>query len=141
MPKFSPEEPRPETRWQSPWQELVTAPAKFTVEEKNWIRRNLETFRPQTVSKAKAESEEFFKIIMAFPNPKPRHIEKYIKVFPWKNLAQALKKIISKYMSHVNKTAVCTLLFANSYEVGIAVIVTAASAWFCSPCHCQQHQP
>ena len=80
-------------------EQLVAAPNRFTVEEKNRIRRNLEGFRPQTVSKAKAESEEFFKIIMAFPNPKPRNIEKDVKVFPWKILAQALKKIISKYVS------------------------------------------
>ncbi|CAJ2512555.1 Uu.00g055700.m01.CDS01 [Anthostomella pinea] len=78
-------------------EQLVASPARFTVEEKNRIRRNLEGFRPLTVSKAKADSEEFFKIIMAFPNPKPRNIEKDVKVFPWKVLATALKKIISKY--------------------------------------------
>lgn len=72
---------------------------RFTVEEKNRIRRNLEGFRPMTVSKAKADSEEFFKIIMGFPNPKPRNIEKDVKVFPWKILAHALKKIIGKYVS------------------------------------------
>jgi hypothetical protein len=71
---------------------------RFTVEEKNRIRRNLEGFRPLTVSKAKADSEEFFKVIMGFPNPKPRNIEKDVKVFPWKILAHALKKIISKYV-------------------------------------------
>jgi hypothetical protein len=72
---------------------------RFTVEEKNRIRRNLEGFRPATVSKAKPESEEFFKLIMGFPNPKPRNIEKDVKVFPWRILAGALKKIISKYAS------------------------------------------
>lgn len=71
---------------------------RFTVEEKNRIRRNLEGFRPLTVSKAKSDSEEFFKVIMGFPNPKPRNIEKDVKVFPWKILAHALKKIISKYV-------------------------------------------
>jgi hypothetical protein len=71
---------------------------RFTVEEKNRIRRNLEGFRPLTVSKAKPDSEEFFKVIMAFPNPKPRNIEKDVKVFAWKILSHALKKIISKYV-------------------------------------------
>lgn len=71
---------------------------RFTVEEKNRIRRNLEGFRPLTVSKARPESEEFFKVIMGFPNPKPRNIEKDVKVFPWKILSHALKKIISKYV-------------------------------------------
>ncbi|WPG97849.1 Hypothetical protein R9X50_00063100 [Acrodontium crateriforme] len=73
---------------------------RFTVEEKNRIRRNLEGFRPATVSKVKADSEEFFKLIMGFPNPKPRNIEKDVKVFPWRILATALKKIIGKYASH-----------------------------------------
>lgn len=72
---------------------------RFTVEEKNRIRRNLEGFRPITVSKAKPGSEEFFKLIMSFPNPKPRNIEKDVKVFPWEILGQALKKIIGKYVS------------------------------------------
>lgn len=72
---------------------------RFTVEEKNRIRRNLEGFRPLTVSKAKADSEDFFKIIMGFPAPKPRNIEKDVKVFPWKILSHALKKIIGKYVS------------------------------------------
>lgn len=72
---------------------------RFTVEEKNRIRRNLEGFRPLTVSKGKTDSEEFFKVIMGFPAPKPRNIEKDVKVFPWKILSHALKKIIGKYVS------------------------------------------
>ena len=72
---------------------------RFTVEEKNRIRRNLEGFKPLTVAKGKADSDEFFKVIMGFPNPKPRNIEKDVKVFEWKILAGALKKIISKYVS------------------------------------------
>ncbi|PWN48371.1 hypothetical protein IE53DRAFT_370673 [Violaceomyces palustris] len=71
--------------------------SRFTVEEKNRIRRNLEGFRPMTVSKNKRDCERFFKLIMSFPNPKPRNIEKDVKVFPWKILASALSKIISKY--------------------------------------------
>ena len=72
---------------------------RFTVEEKNRIRRNLEGFRPTTVSKGKSDSEDFFKVIMDFGNPKPRNIEKDVKVFPWKILSHALKKIIGKYVS------------------------------------------
>jgi hypothetical protein len=78
---------------------------RFTVEEKNRIRRNLEGFRPATVSKSKADSEDFFKVIMGFPHPKPRNIEKDVKVFPWKILAHALKKIISKYSASYSSTA------------------------------------
>ncbi|KAG7288378.1 hypothetical protein NEMBOFW57_007910 [Staphylotrichum longicolle] len=78
-------------------EQLLAAPNRFGVDEKNRIRRNLEGFRPATVSKARAESEEFFKVIMGFGNPKPRNIEKDVKVFHWKDLAAALYKIISKY--------------------------------------------
>ncbi|KAF2127685.1 hypothetical protein P153DRAFT_377233 [Dothidotthia symphoricarpi CBS 119687] len=78
---------------------------RFTVEEKNRIRRNLEGFRPLTVSKAKSDSEGFFKTIMGFPKPKPRNIEKDVKVFPWKILAHALKKIIGKYSASYSSTA------------------------------------
>ncbi|OAC99391.1 hypothetical protein MUCCIDRAFT_24225, partial [Mucor lusitanicus CBS 277.49] len=70
---------------------------QFTVEEKNRIRRNLEGFRPLTVSKCKAECADFFKLIMSFPHPKPRNIEKDVKVFSWKTLPHALRKIIRKY--------------------------------------------
>ena len=78
--------------------EAVVA-VRFTVEEKNRIRRNLEGFRPLTVSKGKADTEDFFKLIMGFPDPKPRNIEKDVKVFPWSILSHALKKIIGKYAS------------------------------------------
>ncbi|GAA6056626.1 hypothetical protein JCM3770_006362 [Rhodotorula araucariae] len=74
--------------------------SRFTVEEKNRIRRNLEGFKPQTVSKSKPDAEPFFKLIMGFPNPKPRNIEKDVKVFPWKVLGPALKKIMSKYSAN-----------------------------------------
>lgn len=76
--------------------------ARFTVEEKNRIRRNLEGFKPLTVSKEKAadklDTSSLFQVIMGFPDPKPRNIEKDVKVFPWKILSKALEKIISKYV-------------------------------------------
>ncbi|KAG2197022.1 hypothetical protein INT47_009738 [Mucor saturninus] len=70
---------------------------KFSMEERNRVRRNLEGFRPYTVSKGAAESARFFQKIMGFPKPKPRNIEKDLKVFSWKNLPYALKKIVIKY--------------------------------------------
>ncbi|KXJ93577.1 hypothetical protein Micbo1qcDRAFT_161591, partial [Microdochium bolleyi] len=50
---------------------LVAAPSRFTVEEKNRIRRSLEGYRPRTVSRAKPDSQDFHTLIMAFPPPKP----------------------------------------------------------------------
>ncbi|KAG6820880.1 hypothetical protein H0H93_010224 [Arthromyces matolae] len=78
----------------------------FPVEEKNRIRRNLEGLRPTTVSKHKHGFEEFFQRIMEFPDPKPRNIEKDLKVFEWSLLDQALEKILSKY--------VCAFSFSSS---------------------------
>ncbi|KAJ8488184.1 hypothetical protein ONZ45_g14042 [Pleurotus djamor] len=70
---------------------------EFPVDEKNRIRRNLEGLRPITVSKHKRGFERFFQRIMGFPHPKPRNIEKDVKVFAWELLNQALYKILSKY--------------------------------------------
>ncbi|KAG0147885.1 hypothetical protein CROQUDRAFT_42242 [Cronartium quercuum f. sp. fusiforme G11] len=69
----------------------------FPTAEKNRIRRNLQGFKPFTVTKSKPDFEVFFKRIMSFQNPKPRNIEKDIKVFPWGILEFALAKIVGKY--------------------------------------------
>jgi hypothetical protein len=37
---------------------------------------------------------------MDFPDPKPRNIEKDLKVFEWNLLGQALEKILSKYVRY-----------------------------------------
>ncbi|KAI0394173.1 hypothetical protein F5Y17DRAFT_272654 [Xylariaceae sp. FL0594] len=70
---------------------------KFNVDEKNRIRRNLEGLKPVTISKAKPETEEFWQVITGFQKPRPIHIEKDVKVFAWKRLAEGLRKIIAKY--------------------------------------------
>lgn len=104
---------------------------RFTVEEKNRIRRNLEGFRPMTVSKTRPECEEFFKLIMGFPSPKPRNIEKDVKVFPWRILAHALKKIISKYVSFLPSVCPCCLLTVDqsaSYSSTAGAIHSSHSA-------------
>ncbi|KZT04605.1 uncharacterized protein LAESUDRAFT_760899 [Laetiporus sulphureus 93-53] len=69
---------------------------QFDVETKNRIRRNLERFHPQTVSKNRASTSEFFSLIMNLPAPKPRNIEKDLKVFEWKVLSEALHKMVSR---------------------------------------------
>ncbi|KZT27978.1 hypothetical protein NEOLEDRAFT_948642 [Neolentinus lepideus HHB14362 ss-1] len=74
----------------------------FKVEEKNRIRRNLEGLKPITTGKGKRWCQDFFQKIMSFPNPKPRTIEKDLKVFEWRVLGQALEKIISRYVSTVH---------------------------------------
>ncbi|KAJ1304560.1 hypothetical protein OPQ81_005701 [Rhizoctonia solani] len=73
------------------------AGTKFTIEEKNRIRRNLQGFKPATVSKNSPESEAFFRTLMEFPPPRPRNIEKDVKAFMWSKLPFMLEKVISKY--------------------------------------------
>ncbi len=70
---------------------------KFSIEEKNRIRRNLQAFKPLTVSKGHQKFDNFFKLIMGFGAPKPRNIEKDVKVFLWYKLADALRKVVSRY--------------------------------------------
>ena len=56
---------------------------RCTIEEKNRIRRNLESFRPLTVSKAKPESEKFFKVISwASPTPSQEIPKRILKCIP-----------------------------------------------------------
>lgn len=75
--------------------------SRFSIEEKNRIRRNLEGFHPETVRKHSGGSEDFFKRIMNFKDPKPRTIAKDVKTFSWKVLEHALCKVIEKYVGDV----------------------------------------
>lgn len=61
--------------------------------------RNLEYIHPTTVSKHKSGMSRLFQQIVDYPMPKPRSIEKDVKVFPWTRLEEALKKILHKYVS------------------------------------------
>jgi hypothetical protein len=72
---------------------------KFTVKEKNRIRRKLHRFKPITASRLKDDSKAFFRLIMDFPHPKPRNIQKDIKVLQWSVLEEALKWVTRKYVS------------------------------------------
>ena len=89
--------------------------SEFPVEEKNRIRRNLEGLRPTTVSKHKVGYGEFFQRIMEFPDPKPRNIEKDLKVFKWNLLGQALEKILSKYVGLVFSSSLYKLNGKSQY--------------------------
>jgi hypothetical protein len=72
---------------------------EFPTEEKNRIRRNLEGFHPYTVSKTKQDTFNFFRMVMGYPHPKPRNIEKDVKMFTWSSLIGALDKVAKKYAS------------------------------------------
>lgn len=78
---------------------------RYTTEEKNRIRRNLESFKPTTLQKNEGQWQDFYAHIMSYPNPKPRNIDKGLKVFPWVHLEQALKKIFGNYVSATLETS------------------------------------
>ncbi|KAI9279100.1 hypothetical protein BY458DRAFT_488071 [Sporodiniella umbellata] len=88
----------------------------FTVEEKNRVRRNLEGFEPETISKHKEDTVEFFRLVMGFPKPKPRNIEKDLKVFKWSKLDDALQKIVSKFTASYSTTQSIITESDNHYE-------------------------
>lgn len=82
---------------------------EFPVEEKNRIRRNLAGLSPITVTKQKHFFTPFFQRIMDFPDPKPRNIEKDLKVFEWTSLVQALERILAKYVGAPLFFSLCSL--------------------------------
>lgn len=74
----------------------------FTIEEKNRVRRNLQSLKPYTISRSNKNYQRFFQLLMSMEDPRPRNIEKDIKVFKWTDLFTALSKVISKYSSNNN---------------------------------------
>lgn len=83
----------------------------FNTDDKNRIRRNLESLKPTTVGKQKPDSELLFQRIMNFAPPKPRNIEKDLKVFEWRKISEAIEKVVPKYVSEklLYTTVVLTL--------------------------------
>lgn len=73
----------------------------FSIEEKNRIRRNLQSLKPETITRANEENERFFSLMMNMENPRPRNIEKDLKVFKWQDLLLALDKVVSKYLPNL----------------------------------------
>ncbi|EMD32102.1 hypothetical protein CERSUDRAFT_36774, partial [Gelatoporia subvermispora B] len=71
---------------------------RLKLEPKNRIRRNLEGFGHMTVSKKQPSTEAFFKQIMEYGPPRPRRIQKDIKVFHWADLTPALEKLVYRYV-------------------------------------------
>lgn len=72
----------------------------FSIEEKSRIRRNLQFLKPWTITRSGSESKRIFNSIMAMDNPRPRNIEKDLKVFDWSELFVAVEKVLSKYSAN-----------------------------------------
>ncbi|KAL8810559.1 MAG: hypothetical protein Q9200_002481 [Gallowayella weberi] len=80
-------------------EQLVARGGNVTTPEKNRIRRNVSNFAPITIHKDDPETQDFFALIMGYTNPKPKNIQKAIKVLPWRNIGPAMMKLVKKYVS------------------------------------------
>lgn len=89
--------------------------------EKTRLRRNIQSFLPTRVEKADRGYGELYTQIMKFPPPKPRTIEKKIKVFRWVLLEDILSKIASKY--------VCLLRLSESSRRSTLMIETSSTSY------------
>ncbi|KAI9268742.1 hypothetical protein BY458DRAFT_436851 [Sporodiniella umbellata] len=69
----------------------------FTDQERNRIRRNLQKFRPDTISQHWPWTAPYFRQIMRYTQPKPRNREKAIKVFRWVDLVPILDSILHRF--------------------------------------------
>lgn len=63
-------------------EQLIAALNGFTIEKKRSLRCHFEGFRPLTISKTTLYGSELFKTVMAFGNPRPKDMEKDLRVFP-----------------------------------------------------------
>lgn len=74
---------------------------KLSVKEKTRLRRNIQCFSPIRLSKTDCEYTSFYYLIMEMSNPKPRTIDKKLKVFNWCVLKEMLDKMLSKFVSYL----------------------------------------
>ncbi|KAG7403784.1 hypothetical protein Forpe1208_v016157 [Fusarium oxysporum f. sp. rapae] len=77
--------------------QLIVGPKLFDRQERERVRCNLDTFESQTIRKINPDTKKFFNIIMGFSDPKPRNLERDIKLFPWRILGDALKEVFRLY--------------------------------------------
>lgn len=77
----------------------------FSTEEKSRVRRNLQFLKPYTITRSGSECRGLFNSLMLMENPRPRHIEKDLKVFKWSDLFVAANKALTKYSANPNHTS------------------------------------
>ncbi|KAI8397435.1 hypothetical protein FOFC_20707, partial [Fusarium oxysporum] len=105
-------------------EQLIVPSNCFSVKEKNLIHCELEKLHPQIVHKTKPDTQEFFKIIMGFSDPKALSTGEDVKVFPWENLDSALENIIRSYMVLSRLTATAPNAGSGQRELATPEIET-----------------
>lgn len=79
--------------------------SRLSLADKQRIRRDLQTFQPETLHISPPNSEEFYDRIRRFDNPKVRKHSKRVTILPWKVLDQALFKVLDKFVADVRATS------------------------------------
>lgn len=76
--------------------EILVNPSdgRLSIEEKNRVRRNIDTLRPKTLKRG----DEGFYWLTQLPSPRPITIAKDVKIFKWSCFETALEKIMRKYV-------------------------------------------
>ncbi|KAK1253048.1 hypothetical protein MKX08_004235 [Trichoderma sp. CBMAI-0020] len=87
--------------WLHTWSHTEPFPYRLIAEEKSQILQTLDDFKPLTVSKVKAETEDLFKLIMSLSHPQPSSFEVQIEAHRWEALLPALQTVMDKYSAHL----------------------------------------
>lgn len=89
----------------------------LNIEIKNRARRNMAGIGSHTLAKMEVDidsadswKDDAFAKVMSFADPKPRSIEKSIKVYDWNVLRECLMRILSRFVCFIASTIILTNL-------------------------------
>ncbi|KAJ1323840.1 hypothetical protein MN608_11095 [Microdochium nivale] len=77
---------------------LFAAPARFSLEDKNYIRRKLQGYRPIIVAPERADTQGVFDLVVGLSRPRPVYRRETFNLIPWRLLPLILDKMLAKYV-------------------------------------------
>lgn len=107
--------------WLLTWFHTKPFPYRLSAGEKSQILQTLDDFKPLTVSRVKAETEDLFKLIMSLSHPQLSDLKLQVEVHLWKTLLPALETIMDSYNAYLKSYYQSTLIpakFQYSGEMG-----------------------
>jgi len=72
-------------------------------DDKSRMRRHLEVYHPETISKLSEDTTDLFRQVMAYDVPRPRATEKDTKVLQWRDIRSAVEKSLMGYVTYVRR--------------------------------------
>lgn len=72
---------------------------RFTKMDKYHVRRRIDSYGSLAVKSNDIEGGQFLSVVKDFPNPKPLHYCRYVKLLRWKDLGSLLQEVIEKQVS------------------------------------------